>query len=70
MQNKEEYLKFIKDLQIVNNWIGNNEELDIESRTIIITWLLKMANQLEDNLNALIKIKEENETRENTLEES
>lgn len=69
MQTKEEYLKFVEDLQTITTWIGNNEELDVESRTLVITWLIKMANKLETNLNELIKLKEENEADNSTSEE-
>lgn len=70
MQTKEEYLRFVEDLQVISTWIGNNEELDAESRTLVITWLMKMANKLEENLNELIKLKEENEADNSTSEEN
>ena len=70
MNNKIDFLKFMEDLKIVNKWVGNNEDLDVNSRTIIITWLLKMATQLENNLGALLEMKEENKAEETTSEEN
>ena len=56
--NKEQYLKFIKDVRRTLEWVGENIE-DEENALTIITWINKMAVKLKENLDKLEDFKKE-----------
>jgi hypothetical protein len=52
----EEYKVFLNDVETTVQWITDNIE-DAENALILITWIAKMLNQLQDNMEKLEEFK-------------